>query len=131
MKGIQLPAALTLLLRANLGGAGERPSKCLLQHRLAGDLAAYVADDAAEPRAQPAQLAAMAVELLGVGVAPRRHRRLFGDAQIGLPQPHPIPTGQTVEALDRRVQQLGVGREGDGLGLRRGADRDPRQIARS
>ena len=70
----------------------------------------------------------MAVELLGVGVAPRHHRRPFGDAQIGLPQPHAMLHGQAVQALDRRVQQLGIGREGDGLGLHRGVDRDPRQV---
>jgi hypothetical protein len=93
MEGIQLPAALALLLRADLGGARERPGEGLLQRRLTGDLAADVADDAAEPRAQEPQLLAMAVELLGVGVAPRHHRRLLGDAQVGLPQPHPMPAG--------------------------------------
>ena len=39
-----------------------------------------------------------------------------------------MPAGQAVEPLDRRVQQLGVGREGDVLGLHRGVDRDPRQV---
>ena len=130
MEGIQLPAALTLLLRADLAGARKRPIECFLQCRLAGDLAADVADDAAEPRAQEPQLPAMPVELLGVGIAPRHHRRLLGDAQIGLPQPHPVLPGQAVEPLDRGVQQLGVGREADGLGLHRGVDRDPRQVLR-
>lgn len=37
--------------------------------------------------------------------------------------------GQAVEALDRGVHQLGVGRQGDVLGLRRGVDRDPGQLA--
>ena len=32
------------------------------------------------------------------------------------------------EALDRRVQQLGIGGEGDVLGLHRGVHRDPRQV---
>ena len=68
------------LLQADLAGARERPLECLLQDRLAGDLAADVADDAAEPRAQEAQLPTVAVELLGVGVAPRHHRRPLGDA---------------------------------------------------
>ena len=36
--------------------------------------------------------------------------------------------GQAVEPLDRRMQQLGVGREGDGLGLHRGVDRDPLEV---
>ena len=69
----------------------------------------------------------VAVELFGMGIAPRHHRRPLGDAQIGLPQPHAVLAGQAIEALDRRVQQLGVGREGDGLGLHRGVHRDPRQ----
>src|ERR1700694_1015827 len=59
----------------------------------------------------------MAVELFGVGIAPGHHRRAFGDAQIGLAQPHPMLLGHAVEPLDRRMQQLGVGREGDVLGL--------------
>ena len=88
MEGIQLPAALALLLGTDLAGARKRPLRMPPQGRLAGDLAADVADDAAEPRAQNAQLPAMALELLGVGIAPRHHRRVLGDAQIGLPQPH-------------------------------------------
>ena len=48
MEGIEFPAALTLLLRADLGGARQWPSEDLLQDRLASDLAADVADDAAE-----------------------------------------------------------------------------------
>jgi hypothetical protein len=31
-------------------------------------------------------LPTMALELFGVGIASRHHRRLFGDAQIRLPQ---------------------------------------------
>ena len=60
---------------------------------LAGDLAADVADQPAEPGAQDAQLPTVAVELLGMGIAPRHHRRALGDAQIGLPQPHPVLAG--------------------------------------
>ena len=70
----------------------------------------------------------MAVELLGVGIASRHHRRTPGDTQIGLPQPHRVPARQAVQALDRRMQQLGVGRQGDVLGLHRGVDRNPRQV---
>jgi hypothetical protein len=36
--------------------------------------------------------------------------------------------GQAVEAFDRRMQQLGVGREADILGLHRGVDRDPLKV---
>ena len=39
-----------------------------------------------------------------------------------------MPAGQAIEPLDRRMQQLGVGREGDGLGLHRGVDRDPLEV---
>ena len=98
---------------------------------LVGDLAPDVADDPTEPGAQQAQFSMVAIELLGVGVAPRHHCGTFGDAQVGLSQPHPVLLGQAVEPLDRGVQQFGVGREGDGLGLHRGVDRNPRQIARA
>src|ERR1700675_4633364 len=70
----------------------------------------------------------MAVELLGVGVAPRHHRRALGDPEVGLPQPYPMLVGQAVEAFDRRMQQLGVGWEGDVLRLHRGVDRDPLKV---
>jgi hypothetical protein len=68
------------------------------------------------------------VELFGMGVASRHHGGALGDAQIGLPQPHAVLAGQPVQSLDRRVQQLGIGRERDGLGLHCGVDRDPLEI---
>ena len=70
----------------------------------------------------------MAVELFGVGITPRHHRRPLGEAGVGLPQSHAVAAGQSVEPLDRGVEQLGVGREGDVLGLHRGVDRDPRHV---
>ena len=70
----------------------------------------------------------VAVELLGMGVAPRHQGRALGDADVGLPQPHPMLLGHAVEPIDRSMQQLGVGREADVLGLHRGIDRDPRQV---
>src|SRR3954467_1644442 len=115
MEGIQLPAALALLLRADLAGASERDLERSRDLLLATDLAADVADQPAEPGAQDAQLPTMAVKLFGVGIAPRHHRRALGDTNIGLPQPHPVLLGDTVEPIDRRVQQFGVGREGDVL----------------
>jgi hypothetical protein len=60
---------------------------------LAFDLATDVADEAAEPRSQAAQLPPMALELFGVGIASCHHRRLLGDAQIRLPQPHAVLAG--------------------------------------
>jgi len=70
----------------------------------------------------------MPLELLGVGVAPRHHRRGLGNAKIGLPQLDPVLPRQAVEPLDRRVQQLGIGREADGLRLHGGIDRDPLEV---
>jgi hypothetical protein len=56
VEGIELPSALALLLGADLRGAPKRLLECSLKLALAGDLAADVADQAAEPRAQQAQL---------------------------------------------------------------------------
>jgi hypothetical protein len=53
----------------------------------------------AQPGAQEAHLSMVAVELLGVGIAPRHHRRLLGDADVGLPQSHAVAAGQVIEAL--------------------------------
>jgi hypothetical protein len=55
--------------------------------------------------------------VLGVGIAPRHHCGALGDAQIRLPQLHPVLFGQLDDPSERRMQQLGVGREGDVLGL--------------
>ena len=48
VEGIELPAALALLLGADLLGARQRPLECGLQLGLSGDLATDVADEAAE-----------------------------------------------------------------------------------
>ena len=71
----------------------------------------------------------MTLELLGVGIAPRHHGGAFGDAQIRLAQLQPAFVGQPIEPLDCRMQQLGVSREGDRLGLDRGVHRDPFDVA--
>src|SRR5262245_3539135 len=52
MEGIKLPAALALLLRADLRGSAKRECERLLQCWLALDLAADVSDDPAQPAAQ-------------------------------------------------------------------------------
>ena len=56
MEGIQLPAALALLLRADLSGPAQGECKHLLQSWLTLDLAADVADDPAQAAAQDVQL---------------------------------------------------------------------------
>ena len=128
VEGIELPSALALLLRSDLRSTRERRIEHRLELGLASDLAADVADQPAQPGAQEAHLPMVAVELLGVGIASRHHRRLPGDADVGLPQLHAVTAGQAIEPFDRRMQQLGVGREGDGLPLHRGVDRDPLEV---
>lgn len=54
MEGIELPAPLALLLRADLAGPAKWEGERLLECGLTFDLAADVADDPAEPRAQDA-----------------------------------------------------------------------------
>jgi hypothetical protein len=51
--------------------------------------------------ARDAQFSTAAVELFGMGIAPHHHRRAFGDADVGLPQPHSLVVGQAVGALER------------------------------
>ena len=70
----------------------------------------------------------MALELLGVGVAPRHHRRPLGDALVRLAQPHPMLAGKARQPSDRRIEELGVGREGDRLGLHDRVHRDPLEV---
>ena len=65
MEGIKLPAALGLLLGADLRGPAEREGEGVLEHGLTLDLAAEIADDPAQPAAQDAQLPLMPLELLG------------------------------------------------------------------
>jgi hypothetical protein len=128
MEGIQLPAVPGVLLRADLRGPAKREGERLLQRWLALDFAADVADDPAQPAAQDAQLPLMPLELLGMGIAARHHRSSLGDPQVGLPQPHAVPARQAVQSSDRRMQQLGIGWEGDRLRLHCGVDRDPLEV---
>src|SRR5262245_28586189 len=65
-----------------------------------------------------------------MGITPCHHGGALGDAHIRLPQPHAALPGQSGEPLDRGVQKLRIGWEGDVLGLHGGIDRDPRQILR-
>ena len=54
MEGIELPAALALLLGTDLGGARQRERKRRLDVPMTGDLAADVTDQPAKPCAQDA-----------------------------------------------------------------------------
>ena len=71
VEGIELPAALALLLGADLGGPRERFLEGCFDRFLALDLAADVTDQPAQAGAQEAQFAVVAVELFGMGVGKR------------------------------------------------------------
>jgi hypothetical protein len=73
-EGIELPPTLALLLASDLTGARQRECKGRLDVLMAGDLAADVTDQPSNSAAQDAQLPAVTVELLGVGVAPLKQR---------------------------------------------------------
>src|SRR4051812_50117951 len=121
MKGIELPAALALLLGADLAGSAKRKGECLLEGWLALDLATDVADDPAQPAAQDTQLPLMPPELFGMGVAARHHRSGLGHARIGLPGLAAGPFPQEFGALVGPLSQLGSGGEGVGFGRNGGA----------
>jgi hypothetical protein len=116
VEGIELPVALALALRA---ARESGLSKAALTASWPA-IAVNIPDQPTQPGAQEAHFSMVAVELLGLGIASRHHRRLLGDAQIGLPESHRM-TGQTIEPLDRCLQELRVGREGDVLGLSAGS----------
>ena len=77
MEGIELPAALALALRTDLGGPREWALEGRFDGLVAGNLAADIADQPTQASAQEAHLSMVAVELLGVGITPRHHRRLL------------------------------------------------------
>jgi hypothetical protein len=121
---------VALLLGTDPRGARKRLLESSLELALASDLAADVTNEASEPGSQQAQLPPMTLELFGVDIASGHHCRPLGDAQIRLPEPHAVRASQPIEALDRRMDELGVGREGNGLGLNGGVHRHPLEIAR-
>jgi hypothetical protein len=84
MEGIELPAALALLLRLDLTGAHQWNCKRHLDVLMAGDLAADCRGPAGPDGEQDAQSSTTAAELLGMGIAPHHHRRAFGDGDAWL-----------------------------------------------
>jgi hypothetical protein len=70
---------------------------------LAPNPAPDIANDAAQ---QHAQFLTVAIELFGMGVAPRHQGGALGDAQIELRQPHSVLVGHPVRSLDRRRSSL-------------------------
>ena len=86
VQGIHLAAALAAVLRQHPLGEVKRPHKGFAQALLIGDLAADVADDAAEIGPELAQRLAGALELMGVGVALMLHQRELADPGVRLAQ---------------------------------------------
>jgi hypothetical protein len=70
-----LVTTLALLLGADLRGVQKRLLECSIELWPAFARAAVIADVAAGPRPQAAQLPSMALEMLGVGMASGHHRR--------------------------------------------------------
>jgi hypothetical protein len=69
VQGIDLGSALAVILMPDLDGEIEQRREASLQHRIALDPPANVANDAAEPGAQEPQLAACAFELMRMAIA--------------------------------------------------------------
>ena len=130
MQGIDLAAALALALLHDRSGLVERPFEDRLQFLVAGVLALDVADGTAQIGLQPAQRPVGALELFGVGIALMGDQRLLADPHIGLAQVEADPLGQPHQPLARPVDQLGIGREHDVLGLHGGVDDHPPCILR-
>src|SRR5262249_12616435 len=101
-----------------------------LEFRVACDLAPDVANEPAEAGAQKAQLSTGAGGLVCMGIKPRPHDGAPCGGPKPFPPPPPPPPCPAGLPLDRGVQKLRIGWEGDVLGLHGGIDRDPRQILR-
>ena len=127
---VKLPAALALLLSAELIGARERERKGLTQLGVVLGLAPDVAAQPPQAGAQEAELAVVALELFGVGVAPGHQCGTLGDPNIGLTQRHSVLLSLAAKHDDRLVQQPRVRWKGDVLGLHRGVHRDTLQVLR-
>src|ERR1700691_6315685 len=84
VEGIELPAALTRALGADLAGARQRGCEGVPKIGFILDLARDIANEPPQPCAQEPHFSMMAIELLGVGIAPRHHRRSPGQTQVGL-----------------------------------------------
>ena len=128
VQGIDLGAALAMILVAHLDGEIEQRAEARLELGIAVDLAADVADEAAEPGAQELERPAGPLELMGVGVAPDHDGGALGHPQIALAQRHALALGERHQLLDRPVHEPRVGRMRDRLGLHRGVHHHPLQV---
>src|SRR5579883_2476262 len=128
VEGIDLGAALPVILMPHFNGEIEEVGKAGLEGGFAVDLPADVADDAAEPRAEELERLAGALELMGMAVSPDHEGGALGDAQIALAQRHRVAPGERDELHDRSMHEPRVGRMRDRLRLHRGVDHHPLEI---
>lgn len=96
-----LPAAQAMVLMADPDGAIEQRGEALLADRITLNLAADVADHAAEPDAQDGEHAAGTVELVGVGIAPNHDGGPLGGTPIALSRHDAFARAQCDQLLDR------------------------------
>jgi hypothetical protein len=82
---IDLRATLSVILEAHPHRQGEEVGEAFLERVAARDLAADIADHAAEPSAQEPQLAPGTLELMGMGVPADHDRGTLGNAPVALP----------------------------------------------
>ncbi len=122
VQGIDFSASLVLALVAHPFGQPQGLDEYVAQGRLAPDLAGDVAHDAAQHRAEPAQLSSRALELLRVGIALIGDQGVFADPLIGLAQTTPCFLASATSFSRARCISFGVGGMGDGLWLHGGVD---------
>ena len=103
MQRIDLGAALPVILEAYPHRQGEKLGEALLEPLVAGDLAANVADHAAETGAQEFECAPRPLELVSMSIAADYDRSAFGHPAITLPQPHSVAFGEIDQLLQRAV----------------------------
>jgi hypothetical protein len=106
MQRIDLRSALMLILIANAPCEIEQKVEAIFQSGIAGNLAADVADDAAEPCAQELERAAGALELVCVNVTPHHDCGPFGHAPIALAQRDALAFGKLASFSIARWQSL-------------------------
>ena len=125
---VDLGPALALLLKADPPGEIEQRAEAVLERGIALDLAADIADHAAEPGSKEFELAPGALELVGMRIAPHLDGGALGHAQIALAQFDTLAFGQIDQLLDRTVGEPGIGRMGDRLLLDGGVHHDPLKV---
>jgi len=125
---VNLGAALALLLMTNPQREIEQRAKAVLERGIVLDLAADVANDAAETGSQEFELSPGALELMRVGIAPDHDGGALGQVQIALAQFDALALGQIDQLLDRAVDEPRVRWIGDRFLLHGGVHHDPFQI---